>query len=90
MMAYSPFDRAELIAHQRLNAFARECDITAGQAALAWLLARDHVIPIPKASHIDRVAEDVAALEVSSSTADQAELGQIFLPPPGPQPLEIY
>lgn len=45
MMAYSPFDRIQLIKHEGLNEFARARDITAGQVALAWLLDHDQVAP---------------------------------------------
>ena len=90
MMAYSPFDRARLVKHDGLKKFAAERDINVGQAALAWLLSHDQVIPIPKTSHPDRVAQNAAALEVSLTDDDRAELDRIFPPPDGPQKLQIY
>ena len=90
MMAYSPFDRARLVKHDGLKKFAQERDINVGQAALAWLLSHDQVIPIPKTSHPDRVAQNAAALEVSLTDDDRAELDRIFPPPDGPQKLQIY
>lgn len=89
-MAYSPFDRGDLLRDPKLEDFAQERQITPGQAALAWLLSQDGVIPIPKASHPDRVRENVGALEVSLSAHELAELDRLFPPPTGPLPLEIY
>lgn len=90
MMAYSPFDRVDLLQHRGLREFARARGITPGQAALAWLLGHDQVVPIPKASHVDRVRENAAALEVSLTAEDRDELDRLFPPPKGPQYLEIY
>lgn len=90
LMAYSSFDRTALINHPGLIKFAHPRGITAGQAALAWLLSHDYVIPIPKASHPDRVRENVDALEMSLTADDHIELDQIFTPPAEPQPLQIY
>lgn len=89
-MAYSPFDRGDLLADSRLQGFARERQITPSQAALAWLLSQDGVIPIPKASRVDRVLENVGALRVVLSAQDLAELDSLFPAPKGPQPLQIY
>lgn len=89
-MAYSPFDHGGLLRHAGLAAFARERDLTPAQAALAWLLDRDGVIPIPKSGDANRVAENAAALEVTLDADDRAELDRLFAPPGGPQPLQIY
>ncbi len=90
MMAYSPFDRVDLLQHRGLREFAQARDITPGQAALAWLLGHDQVVPIPKASHLDRVRENAAALDVALTAEDRDELDVLFPPPTGPQYLEIY
>lgn len=90
VMAYSPFDRARLVKHEGLIAFARARGITAGQAALAWLLGHDQVIPLPKSTHPDRVTENAGALQVSLSDDDRAELDRLFPVPSGPEPLQIY
>lgn len=89
-MAYSPFDRGDLLNHRGLRKFAEERQITPGQAALAWLLDQDQVVPIPKASHPDRVRENADALEVSLTPEDRVELDQMFASPKGPEPLQIY
>ncbi len=47
-MAYSPIDQAKLLRNPKLADFARRHGMTPAQAALAWLLAKDDVIVIPK------------------------------------------
>lgn len=90
MMAYSPFDRPAVIRNDGLVAFAQARDITPAQAALAWLLDQDHVIPIPKASHPDRATDNAGALNVELSIADRQELDRLFPPPGRAQPLQVY
>ncbi len=89
-MAYSPFDGGALIRHDGLKAFAREREITAGQAALAWLADHDSVLAIPKSANAGRVAENAAALAVTLDADDHAELDALFAPPAGPSALRIY
>lgn len=89
-MAYSPFDHGALLQNKKLTAFAAERDITAAQAALAWLLDRDDVIPIPNTASADRAAENVGALDIVFDADDRAELDRLFAPPAGPRALQIY
>jgi diketogulonate reductase-like aldo/keto reductase len=89
IMAYSPLERAKLLRHPKLVDFAKTHGMTPAQAALAWLLARDDVIVIPKASRRERVQENMGALEQRLSAAQLAELDLLFPPPMGPQPLEM-
>ncbi|MBC5783802.1 aldo/keto reductase [Ramlibacter sp. USB13] len=62
LMAYSPFDQGRLLRHPALLRFAQEHGMTPARVAIAWLLARDDVIAIPKASDTRRVEENAAAL----------------------------
>ena len=48
LMAYSPIEQGGLTRHRGLADFARRRGMTPAQAALAWLLANDDVIVIPK------------------------------------------
>ena len=89
VMAYSPLEQARLIDDKRLAAFARSHGMTPAQAALAWLLARDDVIVIPKSARPERLRENLGALEHSLTAAQCAELDRIFPPPTGPRALEM-
>ena len=89
LMAYSPIEQAKLAGNAKLAGFAKRHAMTAAQAALAWLLANDDVIVIPKTSRRERLRENLGALEHPLSAAQLAELDQLFPPPGGARPLEI-
>lgn len=89
LMAYSPLEQARLVRHPQLASFARRHGMTAAQAALAWLLANDDVIVIPKCSRRERLQENLGALDCILTAAQLAELGRLFPPPTGPRPLEM-
>ena len=66
---------------QELTRFAEARGVTAGQVALAWLLAQPHdVAPIPGTKRAAYVRENAAATAVALSADDVAALGQVFSP----------
>ena len=89
VMAYSPLEQARLVKNPQLAAFSRRHGMTPSQAALAWLLARDNVIVIPKSGSRERLKENFGALGHSLSAAQLAELDRLFPPPDRPSPLEM-
>lgn len=89
VMAYSPIEQARLLRHKGLQDFARRHGTTPAQAALAWLLAQDGVIAIPKAVDGAHVRENAAAQNMHLDAAQRAELERLFAPPLGPSPLEM-
>ncbi len=89
VMAYSPLEQARLLANPALRAFASSHAMTPVQAALAWLLAKDDVIAIPKSASVKRVEENAGALALALDAAQLAELDAIFPPPARPVPLEM-
>jgi aldehyde reductase len=89
VMAYSPFDQARLLRQRPLAAFAKARNMTPAQVALAWLLAQDGVIAIPKTGTVTRVEENAAALAHPLTAADLQELDALFPPPDGPTPLAM-
>ena len=59
----------------RVRSIAAEKDITPGQLALAWVLAKgDDVVPIPGTRHVEYLEENIAATDVVLSPD---ELGRI-------------
>lgn len=88
-MAYSPIEQARLLHHRGLQDFARRHGMTAAQAALAWLLAQDGVIAIPKSASPARVRENAAARDIILSAEQLGELDRLFAPPAGPSPLDM-
>lgn len=60
---------------EELRLLAKELDVMPGQLVLAWLLAQgDDVVPIPGTKHVGRLEENVAAADISLSTADLERL----------------
>lgn len=89
VMAYSPLEQARLVKHPQLADFARRHGMTSAQVALAWLLAHDGVIVIPKCGHRARLKENIGALDHALTAAQLAELDRLFPSPTGPGPLEM-
>ena len=89
VMAYSPVEQGRLLAHRGLAAIASERGVTPAQVALAWLLARDGTIAIPKAGSAAHVRENRAAADLDLSDTDLARLDDVFPRPRGPVPLEM-
>ncbi len=89
VMAYSPIEQARLLRHKGLQDFARRHGMTAAQAVLAWLLAQEGVIAIPKSASLAHVRENAAARDITLEAAQLKELDRLFAPPAGPSPLEM-
>jgi diketogulonate reductase-like aldo/keto reductase len=89
VMAYSPIEQGRLVRHRGLTDFAKRHGMTPAQAALAWLAAKDDVIVIPKTARVERLKENLGALEVQLTPEQLAALDRLFAPPKGPRPLEM-
>ena len=89
IMAYSPIEQAKLTRNPKLIDFARGHGLTAAQAGLAWLLAHDDVIVIPKTGRRDRLKENIGALDHRLTQAQLDELDRLFPPPVGARALEM-
>ncbi|GHU06500.1 hypothetical protein FACS1894158_13100 [Betaproteobacteria bacterium] len=89
VMAYSPIEQARLLRHPGLRALAEKRGVTPAQLALAWLLRREQIIAIPKASSRAHVGENFAALEYRFNAETLAELDRLFPPPGEATPLEM-
>jgi len=89
VMAYSPIEQGRLVGNRKLAAYAARHGLTPAQAALAWLLARDDVIVIPKTGRRERLKENLGALEHALTVAQLAELDGLFAPPKGASPLQM-
>jgi len=89
LMAYSPIEQGRLVGNRKLAGFARRHGMTPAQAALAWLLAHDDVIVIPKTGRRARLKENLGALDHVLTATQLAELDQLFAPPKGPSSLAM-
>ena len=89
VMAYSPLEQGRLLESPELREFAEHNGMTPAQVALAWLLACDDVIVIPKSSRREGLRENLGALEHPLTPWQLAELDRLFPPPDHPVPLEM-
>jgi diketogulonate reductase-like aldo/keto reductase len=89
VMAYSPIEQARLLRNAKLADFGKAHGMTPAQAALAWLLANDDVIVIPRTGRRERLRENIGALDFRLSAEQLTELDRLFPPPTGPRPLEM-
>lgn len=89
LMAYSPIEQGALLGDRKLERIALRHDATPAQVALAWILRQPGVVAIPKAGTPDHVRENRAALDLTLTAEDLAELDRTFPPPQGPTPLAM-
>ena len=62
---------------ERVQEIAAEKDVTAGQLALAWLLAQgEDVVPIPGTRHPERLDENAAAAEIELTEDDLRRIAE--------------
>jgi aryl-alcohol dehydrogenase-like predicted oxidoreductase len=78
-LRFPRFERENLEANlavvEKVEAVADRHGATPGQVALAWVLSRgDDVLAIPGTKRVERVEENLGALEVELSEDDHAEL----------------
>lgn len=89
VMAYSPIEQGRLLGNPVLAGIAARHGTSDAQIALAWVLRQDHIIAIPKSGSAAHVRENNAAMDISLTPQDLAELDAAFPPPRAPQPLEM-
>ena len=87
VMAYSPIEKGQLLQHPAVVHVARERGCTPAQVALAWAVRDGRTVAIPKASSLEHVRHNAAALELVLSDEQIKFLDEAF-PAPGVVPLE--
>ena len=89
VMAYSPLEQARLLRSRPLAGFARRHGMTPAQVCIAWLLAQEAVIVIPKTGRRERLEENAGALARPLSGEQLEELDALFPPPAAAVPLAM-
>lgn len=94
LIAYCPLAQAGslrggLVSNETVKAVAAEHDITSYQVLLAWVLAQEGTIAIPRTGKLDHMKDNVAAAEVSLSADQLARLEADFPAPCLRVPLDI-
>ncbi|MET9709914.1 aldo/keto reductase [Nocardiopsis alba] len=89
VMAYSPIEQGRLLGDEVLGRIAEEHGASPAQVALAWILTDRNLCAIPKASRIEHVEANRAALDLRLTSDDLKALDERFPAPTGKVPLEI-
>ncbi|HEY6669475.1 MAG TPA: aldo/keto reductase [Methyloceanibacter sp.] len=89
IQAYSPIEQGRLLRDRALTAVAIRHRATPAQIALAWVLRYKDMMVIPKATMLEHVRENRAALDITLTEQDLGELNRAFPPPKGRRPLEL-
>ena len=89
IMAYSPIEQGRILHHPVLREIAELHHATPAQIALAWVLRRDDVCAIPRASRLEHTNENRAAADIQLDQADLSQLDQEFPRPERVRPLEM-
>lgn len=89
MMAYSPMDQGALAQNKALSTIAERHGATAAQVALAWVLAQEGVVAIPKAVREAHLRENWGAAAIPLDAQDLAQIDQLFAPPTRAMPLAM-
>jgi 2,5-diketo-D-gluconate reductase B len=76
-VAYSPLARGAVFDIPEIRAIADDHGVSPAQVSLAWVLARDNVAVIPKASSEAHIRDNFAALDLELSEADLARIDEL-------------
>ena len=71
-VAYSPLARGDVFDVPEIQDIAEKHDASAAQVSLAWLLSKDNVVTVPKASSEAHIRDNLGALDLEL-TADDVE-----------------
>jgi aryl-alcohol dehydrogenase-like predicted oxidoreductase len=64
---------------EKVNEMAEEKGVTAGQLALAWVLARgEDIVPIPGTKHVNYLKENIAATDIELDEDDLNRLEEVL------------
>jgi diketogulonate reductase-like aldo/keto reductase len=89
IMAYSPIEQGNVPVGGVLMDLAERYQVSPYQIALAWVLQQPGVIAIPKASRIEHVEQNRAALDLVLTADDLAAIEREFPAPKRKRPLEM-
>lgn len=77
LVAYSPLARGEVFNIPELNEIAEKHDVSEAQVSLAWLMQKDNVVAIPKATGEDHIRDNYEALDLELDEEDIEKIDSI-------------
>jgi len=81
LLAYFPLGHGKLTTNPKLKEIGARHGKTPSQVALNWLLAKENVFPIPRASLAAHVRDDLGSMDWRLSEEEKGELEMSFPPP---------
>lgn len=78
VIAYSPLDTGKLPSAKISKALLAKYALTPAQLMLNWVTYRDSVVAIPKASKVEHVEKNAAAITTRISADDYESLSRVF------------
>lgn len=91
-IAYSPFNSGSgnsIRITKNLKLVARNHGITPHQVMLAWTIRNKNILSIPKASSIEHMQDNIAALDIKLTDEDLRLINADFPQPTAKQPLDM-
>src|ERR1700724_475638 len=83
IMAYTPLGQGRMLQDKALAEVAARHRASPAQVALAWLLRRDGMMVIPKATQPEHVRDNRGALDLRLTADDLTVIDRAFPPPKG-------
>lgn len=80
LTAYCPLARGAVLEDETIGGIAARHGVPATTVALAWLIAQDRVIAIPKSSSPDRLAQNLKARDLRLSPEDLSAIDALRQP----------
>jgi 2,5-diketo-D-gluconate reductase B len=77
LVAYSPLARGDVFDVPEVQAVAEKHGVSEAQVSLAWLLSKEHVAAIPKATSEAHIRDNFAATDLELDAADRERLDGI-------------
>ena len=77
LVAYSPLARGEVFDIPELNEIAEKHGVSEAQVSLAWLMQKDGVVAIPKATGEDHIRDNYNALDLELDEEDVEKIESI-------------
>lgn len=77
LTAYSPLEKGRVADDEAVVRMASDLGVTPAQIALAWLMAKDHVITIVQSDNEEHLREDLGSLDVAIPEDVMVELDNL-------------
>lgn len=77
LVAYSPLARGEVFNVEELNEIAEKHGVSEAQVSLAWLMEKDNVVAIPKASSEEHIQDNFDSLDLELDEEDIEKIDSI-------------